>query len=224
MMTDEQHPLVSEYLRHLRALATLRLPADRADELVADIRDHLRERIPADATEADVRNVVDRMGTPTELVDEAGGSTTSAYAGPPAPAPAPGNGRDMAALVMLVLSVVTAIVFPVAGLLLIAGLVLTFMSPRWRGSDKALAMVVYTVLGMPLVVLGGLAAVMTTSTVGCSQEMTADGTTAGAEICTSSGLTLPPWLLLVIGVSLLGIHVYTASRLFRQARATPVVA
>lgn len=216
MMTDKDQPVVTDYLNRLRAEAGARLPADRARELVDDIRDHLREALPADATEADIRNAVDRLGSPAELVDEAGGAPRSLYAAPPAPAA--GNRREMAALAMLVLSVVTSIAFPIAGLLLIAGLVLAFTSTRWSGADKAWATGVYTLLGMPLIVLGGVAALTTSSSEGCSQQMTADGRSAGPTVCSSSGVVLPPWLLVLVGVAVVAIHVYTAVRLYRHAR------
>ncbi|MEO7069613.1 MAG: hypothetical protein ABI131_03890 [Nostocoides sp.] len=214
MMTDKEHPIVSDYLSRLQAEATLRLPADRAGELLDDIRDHLRQRIAEGATEADVRNAVDKLGTPTELVDEAGGSRPGPYAGPPPPAP--DNRREMVALALLVLSVVTSIVFPVAGLLLIAGLVLTLVSARWNGADKALAAVVYTILGMPLLVLGGLMAVTTSAATVCSEEGVGAGTVA-RQVCSSTGTSAPPWLLIPIALVFLAIHVYTAVRLYRHA-------
>lgn len=215
MMTDNQHSTVSDYLGRLRAEAGRRLSPDRARELVDDIRNHLRERIAEDATEADVRNALDRLGTPTELVDAAGGTTAPPATGPVA-AP-PGNRREMAALALLVLSVVTALAVPVAGLLLIAGLVLAFTSTRWTGTDKALAVVVYTVLGMPLLVIGGGLALMTAGASVCAQTDTQAGGVA-RQVCSSTGASTPSWVIIPIAIGLLAIHVYIAVRLYRHAR------
>lgn len=215
MMTDNQHPLVSHYLDRLRAEAHLRLSGDRAGELVDDIRGHLRERVAEDATEAEVRNALDRLGTPTELVDAAGG-TQGNPAADPVPAPAT-NRREMAALALLVLSVVTAVAVPVAGLLLIGGLVLAFTSTRWSGADKALAVVVYTILGMPLLILGGLLTFATAGATVCSQSDTTAGVTA-REVCSSTGTSTAPWVPVLVALVILAIHVYTAVRLYRHAR------
>jgi uncharacterized membrane protein len=220
MMTDHQHPLVTDYLTRLRAEASRRLPTDRAGELVADIRDHLREAAPEGASEAEVRNAVDRLGGPTELVDEAGGRTPIAYAGPPASAPT--NRREMAALAMLVLSVVTFIVFPVAGLLLIAGLILAFTSTRWSGTDKALATAVYVLLGMPGVVIAGLGAFGGTNGASvCTGRADDVGSAIGTETCTTAGATgTPVWVGITVVALLVATHVYTAVRLYRHARVT----
>jgi len=217
MMTDQQHPLVTDFLARLQTEAALRLPADRADELVADLRGHLRESIATDATESDVRNAVDRIGTPTDLVDDAVGSAL-AYGG--SPAPNPGNRREMAALAMLVLSVIIAIAVPVAALLLIAGLILVLMSTRWRGSDKALASVVYTLLGMPTVVIVGLFAPMAAKSITCTGTNTGAQAPSSAQVCTSTGSGAPGLLLILAAVAYLAVHTYTAIRLYRRARVT----
>lgn len=218
MMTGNQHPLVSDYLDRLRSEAHRRLSADQADELVDDIRGHLRERVAEDATESDMRNALERLGTPSELVDAAGGAQRT-----PATDPAPvtaSNRREMAALALLVLSVVTAVAVPVAGLLLIGGLVLAFTSTRWSGTDKALAAVVYTVVGMPLLFLGGLATFTTTGASVCIQSDTRAGVPA-REVCSSGGTGAAPWAAAVVALvilAILAIHVYTAVRLYRHAR------
>jgi uncharacterized membrane protein len=65
MHTD---PLVDDYLRRLDAAASA-LPADRRDELVGEIRDHLREALgqtPA-GDQAAVRDVLERLGSPEEI-------------------------------------------------------------------------------------------------------------------------------------------------------------
>ena len=77
MTTAARHPLVEDYLARLRP-GPRRLPVDQARELMADIDEHLRAALPQDASEAEVRNALDRLGTPRELVTEAGRTPTPA--------------------------------------------------------------------------------------------------------------------------------------------------
>ena len=73
MTASTQHPLAAEWLERLRT-ASAALPASEQADLLADIEAHLAESIPADATEAEVRDALDRMGDPEEIVAEAQGS------------------------------------------------------------------------------------------------------------------------------------------------------
>jgi uncharacterized membrane protein len=68
-MNVHTDPLVDDYLRRLDAAASA-LPAHRRDELITEIRDHLQEALrqaPA-GDEAAVRNVLERLGPPEEIV------------------------------------------------------------------------------------------------------------------------------------------------------------
>lgn len=73
MMTTQTHPLVHDYLQRLTT-ESRRLPADQAAELRTDIEAHLGEALPHGASEAEVRQVLDRLGSPAELVTAAGGA------------------------------------------------------------------------------------------------------------------------------------------------------
>ena len=66
------HPAVDRYLNELDRCAAA-LPRPQRDELVADVRQHLAAGLPATATEADVRNLLDRLGTPHDIVQAASG-------------------------------------------------------------------------------------------------------------------------------------------------------
>lgn len=71
-MTVHADPLVDDYLRRLAAAASV-LPPHRRDELISEIRDHLQEALrqaPAD-DEAAVRNMLERLGPPEEIVSAA---------------------------------------------------------------------------------------------------------------------------------------------------------
>ena len=69
MMTT-MHPLAEKYLQRLQRCAVV-LPRRERDELLAEIRDHLQEGLDPEATEADVRNLLEHLGTPADIVDAA---------------------------------------------------------------------------------------------------------------------------------------------------------
>jgi uncharacterized membrane protein len=217
-MTDrEQHALVTDYLARLRAEALRRLPPDRAEELVADIREHLDHAVPPGTAEADVRSALDRVGEPGDLVDEAGGAT----APPPQPTDqlAPRSNRlEVAALICLVGSLLLFLLVPMAVLLLVAGMVMLLLSRRWTTADKVLGAIAYTALGAPAVLLVGLGVSLVSFTEGCSQQVDAGGSSMGEPICSGTGAPLPLWLLVVAAVAWLGYQVYVAVRLARHAR------
>ena len=71
-MNVHADPLVDDYLRRLAAAASA-LPAHRRDELISEIRDHLQEALrqaPA-SDKAAVRNMLERLGPPEEIVSAA---------------------------------------------------------------------------------------------------------------------------------------------------------
>lgn len=215
MRTDrEQHTLVADYLRRLDAESRRRLPADRAAELVEDLRAHLTEAVPPGATEAQVRTALERVGDPVAVVDEAAGAAAPPAAGTGTPA---SNRLEVAALICLVGSLVLFPLVPLAALLLLAGLVLLLLSRRWGTGDKVLGALAYTVLGAPLLVVAGFGVATISSSRTCVQEPTSDGDPA-APVCTTSGTTLPPWLLLTLVGGWLAFQAYVAVRLSRRAR------
>jgi hypothetical protein len=65
--TVEAEPRVAEYLRSLDAALT-RLPRDDAVELRQQIVEHLNDSISPDADDAQINAVLQRLGTPTDLV------------------------------------------------------------------------------------------------------------------------------------------------------------
>ncbi len=71
-MNVHTDPLVDDYLRRLDAAASA-LPADRREELISEIRGHLQEALrqaPA-SDEVAVRNLLERLGPPEEIVSAA---------------------------------------------------------------------------------------------------------------------------------------------------------
>ena len=96
MNTETPHALATDYLAQLDH-ESRRLPADQAGDLVADIREHLSSALTGGESEARVREVLDRLGSPRALVDEAlenapAPTPPTAPTPPPAPVAAPGVG------------------------------------------------------------------------------------------------------------------------------------
>jgi Domain of unknown function (DUF4190) len=71
-VTAHTDALVEDYLRRLDAAAST-LPPDRRAELVSEIREHLQEGLRQSETndEVSVRNLLERIGPPEEIVAEA---------------------------------------------------------------------------------------------------------------------------------------------------------
>lgn len=156
--------LVHDYISRLEARAAS-LPAERRAELVGEVREHidtaLREAGSAD--EVTVRNVLERLGSPDEIVaGEAqhtvssspppGMAAAASASAPPAPwnataAAAPTWGPvEVIAITLLVLAW-PALLLPYGLLLWVAlgvgGLLLTWVSPAWsRGMKLTLTVAV----------------------------------------------------------------------------------
>ncbi len=213
------HLLARSYLERLDGAARA-LPPDRASELVGDIADHLRQALSPDATEAEVRTVLDRLGTPQELVAAAGGHE-----------PAPGGdgvpergGREALALVMLVAAEILFVVWFVAIPMWVAGLVLMAISAAWSGREKLLGLLALgTGLPVALTTVSSLAFVTYESCSGTGQETVvgADGTVTTTPLeatCTTAGGS-STWLsvvAVVLLVAYLALQVWTLRRLTRR--------
>ena len=137
---DPKAELVRGYLERLRAAAA-GLPPDRREELLAEVREHIGVALsaePGEPTEVSVRNVLDRLGPPEEIVraehEDPAPATTHQVGGPAGPAVSPWGGLEVAALVTLA---VGGIVLPGIGLLL--GLLLAWLSDRWSTQQKLVA-------------------------------------------------------------------------------------
>lgn len=148
--------LVRDYLGRLEA-AAWPLSEDRRRELVGEVRDHIQTAL-SDAGHADevtVRNVLDRLGRPEEIV---AAEVDSGDAQPPSAAmaaPAPRMGIGAVEIVALLLLTVGAFVLPVVGPIL--GLVFVWVSTVWSTREKAFAtFLVVVLLLLPVVLLFGV--------------------------------------------------------------------
>jgi hypothetical protein len=180
MTTMETDRLVDDYLRRLETAAA-HLQRSRRAELVAEIREHIEAALHEDeaAGEAAVRNVLERLGPPEEIVEAA--------EPPPSESPARAGKLEIAALV--------AMVVPVFGWLF--GIVLVLVSRAWSTHDKvvgvALALIPALVPIILLMAAGGES--------GSQQPLPAGGETPAGleEIAGGDGLGPLETAALVLG-------------------------
>ncbi len=163
----ETDALVRDYLARLEA-AAMRLPAARRAELVDEVRGHIGAALAAEPTpgEAAVRNVLDRLGSPEDIVGaEIPPADASFAAATTGPAPAvtverPGIGPlEIIAILLVTLG---AYFVPIVGPAI--GIALVWMSRAWSTRWKlAITLAVLIVVLLPIVGLmsvGGGSGVM----------------------------------------------------------------
>lgn len=118
-------PLAENYLRQLARAARV-LPHRQRADLLAEIRSHLDEGLPPEASEADIRTLLDEMGSPAEIVAAAQADRPQAHRG----------AREVFALVLLVTGIP-----PVLGW--VVGLALLLSSPLWTPRQKLLGTLIW---------------------------------------------------------------------------------
>lgn len=131
MIAMETDRLVDDYLRRLDAAAT-HLQRSRRLELVAEIREHIETALREEdaANEAAVRNVLERLGPPDEIVEaaEPQQETTQTSSG------------------KLEVAAIVALLVPFVGWLV--GVILVMLSRVWSSREKLVGL---TLLAVPLV-------------------------------------------------------------------------
>jgi uncharacterized membrane protein len=205
-MNGIRHREVGEYLRRLqRSMADL--PAERRQEILAEIEEHIAEDLaerPA-ATDADVRNALERVGDPGDIAAEARERFGIK--------PARRSWTDPAAIILLLIGGFTIVGWFV-------GVVLLWISDAWNTRDKIIG---------TLVVPGGLAGSLgvglaSTGVRGAScgpVEITvAPGACATAPSSVGSVVGLILAVLVVIAPIATAIYL---SRRLRQARLASFV-
>ena len=137
-------PEVQEYVRRLET-AGRSLPPERLAEVLADVRDHVRQAVAAEVAAggdaaAAARNALARLGTPEEIAraeaEQSGVPVAVAAAGPAQPGGLVRYGEPLAVFLLLF-----------GGFLLVvgwfAGVVLLWLSPSWRLREKLLGTFVW---------------------------------------------------------------------------------
>jgi hypothetical protein len=180
MMTATDHPLVRDYLARLREEAR-GLPVDQARELEADITEHLEAGLGPDPGEAAIRDALDRLGSPTELVAEAAGPVAT-----PPPVTKP-FASPVGAIACLVAAELLSLLVPIALVLWVVGLVLLARATVWTEREKVLGFFAIGTgffVGLSVIIVGLIAA--PTGGPSCESVTTSDGTSLPAS-CTSDG-------------------------------------
>jgi hypothetical protein len=142
-----QDALVDEYLGRLEAAAE-RMTADRRRELTGEVREHISAALEQEGRSdpSTVRNVLERLGPPEEIVAaEIGPAWAGAAAGGAIGIDA-SRGRSWGAveIAAILLLVPGAVFLPVIGPIL--GIVLVWMSAIWSTRVKIIVSVIVVVL------------------------------------------------------------------------------
>jgi hypothetical protein len=200
-MTDDE--LVKAYMRRLRRAARS-LPRARRRELIDQIAEHIADSQAAGETpgvgrSAELRNALERLGEPRDIVAAAGGPVVVGRAG----------GLEIAAVAVLLLAGIVGLVLGIPGIVVGwgVGVVLLWVSPRWRWPDKLLGTLVWPGgLAAPLLLLSHPA-----SSTACS------GSSDTATRCTG-GSGLPPWLAILVILVVVAAPILVGIRLLLRAR------
>jgi hypothetical protein len=170
-MMATTHPLADDYLKRLERAARP-LPRRDRDALLADIRGHFDAGLTPNSTEADVRNLLEKLGSPEDV---------AAAAAPVRPATRRGA-RETFALVLLVTGLP-----PVVGWLLGVGLLL--WSPLWSAREKLLGILVWP--GGYVALLGlGVVAERSCGAAGRPVEVSTDCVSAAPSVWSVVGLVV----------------------------------
>ena len=174
-----------QYMRRLEQAAAA-LPADRREELISEIGEHIAAAQASGAVtdEASLRVLLDRLGDPQEIVAAAADGEPAGPSVRSVPAPQyrrPGIGLEVAAFVLMTVGSLV----PLVGWLV--GVVLMWTSRRLTVAEKAVATALFP--GGPLLALylGGLGALGVSGV--CTSYATTDATgnpVQGPTTCTGT--------------------------------------
>ncbi|HXY73514.1 MAG TPA: hypothetical protein VEM41_13330 [Actinomycetota bacterium] len=210
MTSSTLHPLAEEYLARLRAAAG-RLPPDRRDDLISEIEAHLAESLPPDATEAQVRTAIDRLGDPEQIVAAEAQDEPAAH-----PAQSTAGPFEWVAIGALLIG---GLILPVVGW--IVGVVMLWVSKAWTVRDKVIGTLVLPLGLAPAVVLSFfLLTLPARRCLSTSEGPIPGGGHVGTTNCTGGLNGWGTLFVIVVWVALLALPVWTALYLGRRAGRT----
>jgi hypothetical protein len=201
MSTSTHHPRAAEYLRRLERAART-LPADRRQELVSEIESYLVEAIPPGASDIEALAVIERLGSPGEIVeaDQPVRITVEDRR----------TWREWTAVVLLPLG---GFIFGVGW---IVGLIFLWSSSIWTTRDKWIGTLVVPG-GIATGVVGFLAASVAAGSK-CTSTSYSPGATNLTTHCSGGAGTGVVVLLIVLTIVLVIAPIVSAIYLARRAR------
>ena len=210
-MSATSDKLVERYLKHLDVELD-DLPRDRRREIVDEISGHIAEA-RADLeqeTESDVRNILEGLGDPAEIANDA--RERFEISPHPKPARSEPGWVEIGALIMLL---VGGLVLPVIGWFI--GVILLWMSNAWNTRDKIIGTIFGPGgLGLPLF-LGTIAV----SGGGSCGQVGEVGSQPSVNTCTDQGASAGEVLGITVLIALLLAPIVTTAYLaVRMRRAS----
>ena len=151
--------LVRDYLGRLAA-AAMPLPANRRAELAGEVRQHIEMALDEAGArdEVTVRNVLERLGPPDEIIAAEQGSGSGAPLGANVAtlsAAAGGSSWGGVEITAILLLTVGSVLLPIIGPLI--GLVFVWASAQWTTQHKVIAtVIVVAFLILPIMLLFGV--------------------------------------------------------------------
>jgi uncharacterized membrane protein len=197
-----RHREVGEYLRRLqRSMGDL--PADRREEILAEIEEHIAEDLAErpSPTDSDVRNALERVGDPADIAAEARERFGVK--------PATRRWTDPAAIILLLIGGFTIVGWFV-------GVVLLWISEAWNTRDKIIGTLI-----LPGGLAGGLAGGLTLSFVPNSVSCGPPGPGVDGS-CVSTSPTFGNAVGLIAGALLVIAPIATAIYLSLRLRRARV--
>jgi hypothetical protein len=203
-------PEVREYLDRLRAEGR-RLPPDRLEEILDDVRAHVRDAVAAGSAAGldeslAARNALERLGPPAEIV-RAEAELSGVVAEPAAEQRDAMSrfGEPLAIFLLMFGGFVFLLGWPL-------GVCLLWVSRTWRLREKLLGTFVWPFGYLSILLVGGLV----TTTESCTGTSTSAG---GDSLTCSGGPPYPDWVGVVIFVLVLVAPIAMAVTLWRRRQA-----
>jgi len=206
------HPLVQAYLERVQVVGT-RLSAGQLSAVVDEVHAHLDAALLPDPSDAEVRAALTDLGTPDQLV-AAAALRQEGRPGRALPAHVVGRsvGREILALVLLVVGPFLNLLPPLGMLTWVMGGLLLYASTIWSRRDKLFGTFL---VGIPLLVFGvGMAGL---ALAGDCVVPAGGGTPMCGPVPLVFGVN-PAYLILPVALAWLVMALYGFLRLVRALR------